>query len=402
MRIGFDVTPLCVPQSGVGTYTANLLDNLAQNPSDVLVPLTHRPWQVGAAEVVAGPGPVRLNKTVWMQAVLPWQLKRLGLEVCHYTNSVSPVWSPCPSVVTIHDMTLWLFPEYHGRRRLLAMRPFIPLAARRAAAIITVSESARRDIVRILRVPEEKVHVIYEAPAPHFRRLESSPKLESLREHLGLPERFILHVGTIEPRKNLVRLIEAFARLRQAGESCTLVLAGQRGWRDEAVFATAERLELGDAVRFLGYVSPDTLVALYNLATVAAFPSLYEGFGLPIVEAMGCGTPVVTSSRGALAEVAGEAAEFVDPTEVESIAEGLRRVLDHPTRHAELRAQGIDRAAQFSWAAAARQTRLIYALAAGERAQETALRAPFPSVSWVSGGDPHLSPGDDRPGATRA
>lgn len=402
MRIGFDVTPLCVPQSGVGTYTANLLDHLAQNPSDVIVPLTHRPLLGDAVRPVGGPGSLRLNKTVWMQMLLPLQLKRLGLDVSHYTNSVAPVWSSCPSVVTIHDMTLWLFPEYHGRRRLLAMRPFVPLAARRAAAIITVSESARRDIVRILGVPEEKVHVIYEAPAPHFRRVAPHPKLDSLRDHLALPERFILHVGTIEPRKNLVRLLEALALLRRADPTCTLVLAGQRGWRDEAVFATAERLELGDAVRFLGYVSPETLVALYNLATVAAFPSLYEGFGLPVVEAMSCGTPVVCSTRGALAEVAGEAAEFVEPTEVESIADGLQRVLDDEARHAELRAQGLERAGGFSWAAAARRTRYIYALAAGERTQGAALRAPFPGVGWAPTGDAPLTPGDDRPGATRA
>ena len=394
MRIGFDATPLCVPQSGVGTYTASLLDQLERYTDDQIFPLMHRPLLVPDAAGGRRAGhPFRMNKTVWMQAVLPWHLRRRGLDVCHFTNNVAPLWSPCPSVVTIHDMTLWLYPEYPGRARKLSMRPFIPPAARRAAAIITVSESARRDIVSILGVPEEKVHVIHLAPAPHFRRLEPGPKLEAVRRQHELPQRFILHVGTIEPRKNLVRLLEAFARVRQASvEPCALILAGQRGWHDEAVFATAERLNLGDAIRFLGYVSPDTAVALYNLATVATFPSLYEGFGLPVIEAMKCGTPVVTTTRGSLAEVAGEAAEFVDPTDVGSIAAGLERVLNDADRRAELRARGLERAAQFSWAAVARQTRLIYAQAAGERVPEALPRAPLA---------PYPA-GDDRPGATQA
>jgi glycosyltransferase involved in cell wall biosynthesis len=369
MRIGFDVTPLCVPQSGVGTYTSNLLDHLEQCADDQILPLTHRPWHIDASRSPNGHVPFfRLNKTVWMQTVLPRQLARLGLDVCHFTNAVAPLWTPCPSVVTIHDMTLWLFPELHGRRRLLAMRPVIPLAARRAAAIITVSHSAKRDIVSILGVPEHKVHVVYEAPAPFFRVLERDPKLEAIREHHELPERFVLHVGTIEPRKNLVRLLEAFAQFRRdTGESHTLILVGQRGWRDEAVFSAAERLALGNAVRFLGYVSPDTLVALYNLADAVAFPSLYEGFGLPVVEAIVCGTPVVASANGSLAEIAGDAAEFVNPMDVESIAAGLQRVLVDRTRHVELRTKGLARASLFSWGQAAIQTRQIYTAAVQDR-----------------------------------
>jgi glycosyltransferase involved in cell wall biosynthesis len=300
---------------------------------------------------------------------------------------------PCPSVVTIHDMTLWLYPECHGRKRLLAMRSLIPLVARRAAAIVTISESAKRDIIEILRVPAAKIHVIYEAPAPHFQRLADRQALEQVRRDHDLPERFILHVGTLEPRKNLVRLLEAFAliRRRSAGR-CGLVLVGQRGWKDDEIFATAERLALGDDVRFLGYVSPETLVSLYNLATVAAFPSLYEGFGLPAVESMSCGTPVVTTTRGSLGEVAGDAAEFVEPTDVESIAEGLWRVLDDPARQIELRLKGFQRAALFSWAEAASQTRAVYACAVGQQEQAAERRPARPTLPTA----------DDRPGTARA
>jgi glycosyltransferase involved in cell wall biosynthesis len=368
MRIGFDVTPLTVPQSGVGTYTLNLLEQLVRRGEDVIVPLSHRMPEgdhalPGDSVGLMGRGGRGLNKTAWMQVVLPWQLARMEIDVCHFTNNVAPLFTPCPSIVTIHDMTLWLFPEHHYHARLLAMRPFIPLAARRASAIITVSHSARQDITRILRVPPEKVLVIHEAPSPLFRPLPPGPTLDQVRCRYELPASFVLYVGTIEPRKNLVRLLEAWARLNQNGRTGhALVFAGSRGWKDGEVFATVERLALGESVRFLNHVTAADLVALYNLADALTFPSLYEGFGLPVVEAMACGTPVLTSGMGALGEIAGGAAEFVDPHSVESITEGLHHLLSSPSRRAELRACGLARAATFSWEKAAAQTRELYAM----------------------------------------
>jgi glycosyltransferase involved in cell wall biosynthesis len=296
-----------------------------------------------------------------MQVLLPWQLSQKGIEVTHFTNSVAPLLSPCPMVVTIHDMTLWLFPQHHYRRRLVAMRPFIPLAARRAEAIITVSESAKRDIVRILDVPKDKVHVVYEAAPPAFRRLPDGSALAAVREKYELPEDFFLYVGTIEPRKNLVRLLEAFAALRQ--RRCTphiLLMVGSRGWKDDEVFATVDNLDLNEVVRFVSHVPTCDLVALYNLADALAFPSLYEGFGLPVVEAMASGTPVLTSTSGSLGEIAGEAAQFVEPTSVESISDGLEQLLHDRGRRGELREAGLARAASFTWEATAARTREIY------------------------------------------
>ncbi|MGH2543464.1 MAG: glycosyltransferase family 4 protein [Ardenticatenaceae bacterium] len=366
MRIGFDITSLTVPQSGVGTYTLNLLEQLAYEEQDEVVLLSHRPPQREYAISdcrVALPwwGRGGINKTLWMQAILPWQLSRMGVTVSHFTNNVAPLLTPFASIITIHDMTLWLFPEHHYRRRLLAMRPFIPLAARRAAAIITVSHSAKRDIVRILGVPAEKVHVVYEAPAAIFRLLPPGAALERVRRKYDLPEHFALYVGTIEPRKNLVRLLEAWACLRRRTEGRqTLLFVGSRGWKDREVFATVERLALGDSVRFLNHIPTSDLVALYNLADALTFPSLYEGFGLPVVEAMACGTPVVTSATGSLLEIAEGAAEFVEPDSIESITEGLQRVLSSPALRAELRAHGLDRVTTYSWEHAANLTRQLY------------------------------------------
>ncbi len=370
MRIGFDITPLTVPQSGVGTYTVNLFEELRVVLGDDLLPLIHRPLHDPAmmqgcrdSLVPWGRG---MNKTVWMQTLLPWQLAHARTTVAHFTNSVAPLVAPCATVVTIHDMTLWLFPEHHYRRRLLAMRPFVPLAARRAAAVITVSHSAKADIVRILGVPQEKVHVIYEAAPPAFMPLPPDICLEAVRARYHLPERFLLYVGTIEPRKNLVRLLEAFATLRASGRiPHDLLFVGARGWKEDPVFEAVERLGLGDKVRFMNHVPTADLVALYNLADALAFPSLYEGFGLPVVEAMACGTPVVTSEQGSLGEIAGDAAQFVDPLSVPSIAHGLEAVLAHPAWRAELRQRGLARVRDFTWRGAAAQTRQVYEAVAG-------------------------------------
>ena len=354
MRIAFDVSALRAPQSGVATYAANLLDHLERLDGDEILPIAHRPVDMPRACIP-------LNKTLWMQALLPLQLSRLAPDVCHFTNSVGSWWTPCPSIVTIHDTTLWLFPRYHPRRRLLSMRPFIPLGAARARAIIAVSAATKRDVVRTLKIPEAKVHVVYEAPAPHFRPLVRGEALEAVRSRYNLPSTFVLYVGTIEPRKNLSRLLQAFEVVHRDGfGKQVLVLVGSRGWHDAAILTAAERLGLDGVVRLLGRVPVDDLVALYNLADAVAFPSLYEGFGLPVVEAMACGTPVVSSPNGSLSEVVGDAAELVDPTNVESIATGLRNVLSDPDHRAALRAAGLAQAARFSWETAAEQTREIY------------------------------------------
>ena len=294
-----------------------------------------------------------------MQTVLPYKLLHDSVDVCHFTNSVAPLCTGCPTVLTIHDMTLWLYPGYHYRKRLLTMRPLIPVAARRARAIIAVSESVKADIVRILGVPADKVHVVYSAPSDQFRRLPPDATT-AVRRKYALPEQFVLYVGTIEPRKNLVRLLEAFASLPNRPPA--LVIAGARGWKDQQVFAAVERLGLQHSVHYLGYVPQEELIVLYNLARVLAFPSLYEGCGLPVLEAMACGTPVVTSRRGGLVEMAGDAAEFVDPTSVQSIANGLQRVLTDPYRQADLRENGYAQVRRFSWRATAARTWQIYAM----------------------------------------
>nr|WP_290668999.1 glycosyltransferase family 1 protein [Ardenticatena sp.] len=365
MRIGFDLTPLCGQPTGVGVYAAHVLAHIAPLLDEPIVSLAHRAvqWPVGVPRPATHQmtPPFAMNKTLWMQLCLPWQLHRAGVQLCHFTNSVAPLLSPVPLVVTLHDASLWLYPDYHYSRRLLTMRPLIPAVVRRARMVVTVSHQASRDLMRVLGLPREKIRVIYEAPSPFFRPLAPGAWMAGVRERYRLPERFVLYVGTLEPRKNLVRLVRAVARLNQeAGVACGVVLVGPRGWKDEAILAAVAEARRATTVCLLGYVPLEDVRALYNLAAVFAFPSLYEGFGLPVLEAMACGTPVITSRGGALEEVAGDAAMLVNPTDETEMVSALASVLCNDDLAMRLRAAGLARAAQFDWRRTAQETIALY------------------------------------------
>jgi glycosyltransferase involved in cell wall biosynthesis len=300
------------------------------------------------------------NRSVWMQWTLPRDLAWLQPDVCHFTNSLAPLRAPCPMVITLHDMSLFVHAGLHPLKSQLFVRPIIPAAARRASAIITVSQHAKQEIVAGLRVPPEKVHVIYEAAAPQYRMIDDAAELDRVRQRYVLTRPFVLYVGTIEPRKNLTRLVTAFAKVRRQYPDLELILVGQLGWKYASLLKAIEDLNLGQAVRRLGYVPNDDLPALYNLARALAFPSLYEGFGLPVVEAMACGTPVLTSNGSSLAEIAGSASYLINPLDVVDIAHGLRCLVTDDAQHTQLRAAGLRRAAQFSWQRAAEETVRVY------------------------------------------
>lgn len=368
--VGFDATPLEVRQrSGVSHYAAQLLAALVGRDDG-------RRYALLASRSLMGPIPdgtlgqigTRLpNRWLWMQFVLPAVLARLRPEVCHFTNSVAPLASPCPFVITLHDMSLFLHSRTQPRKSLVLIRTLIPRVVRRAAAIIAVSHSTRDDILSVLGPPPEKVHVVYEAPGPEHRVIREGTELDRVRHRYGLSRSFVLAVGTVEPRKNLGRLVQALAEVRRRGRTEELVLIGQLGWKYRALLRQIDRLNLGNAVRFLGYVPDEDLPAVYNLASVLAFPSLYEGFGLPIVQSMACGTPVLTSNRSAMAEVGAGAALLVDPTKVDALADGLERLLADRDLREQLRAAGLSRAAEFSWSSvAARTVQLYEAIPAGK------------------------------------
>jgi glycosyltransferase involved in cell wall biosynthesis len=303
------------------------------------------------------------GRIAWEQLRAPVALRQEQIDVLHGMAFVVPLLSPCPTVVTVLDLSFLRFPEAFKGFKRAYLTLMTRLSVRRAAKVIAISESTRQDVIELLGVPPERVVRIYCGTDPRFRPLPAD-EVAAFRQEKGLPSRFVLFLGTIEPRKNAVTLIEAFAALiaaeRRQTEDLQLVLAGGRGWLAEPVYARVEELGLQDRVRFAGYVPESEKTLWYNAATCFCYPSLYEGFGLPPLEAMACGVPVVTSNVSSLPEVVGEAALTVDPLDSAALCEALRHVLVDRVLRIELSALGPARARLFSWSEAARQTADVY------------------------------------------
>jgi glycosyltransferase involved in cell wall biosynthesis len=348
--------------SGVGHYTASLLQSLAQQEEALRYVLLLRSLPAAALsfplKIYSSSG--FLPRSLWMQFAVPRAVARFRPDLCHFSNSLAPLFISCPYVVTVYDMSLHLYPQMHPRKSLVLVKSLLPISVRRAAAVITISHSAKNDIVRLLGVPPERVHVVYGAPSAGFRPDLDPAELDRIRDLYGLHEPYILAVSTLEPRKNLTRLIGAFAILRRRGRREQLLLVGQPGWQYQPILQMIERLGLKECVRLMGYLPSDHLPGIYKMASAVAFPSVYEGFGLPIVEAMACGTPVLTSDRSSMAELGTGAAVLVNPYSEEEIENGLFRLLTEDPLREQLRAAGFSRASEFSWERAARDTVSLY------------------------------------------
>ncbi|MFQ6100186.1 MAG: glycosyltransferase family 4 protein [Anaerolineae bacterium] len=316
-------------------------------PSDVAITSLRSRWPTSRAAA----------RVVWEQLVQPWALHRIGADLVHGPVFVGPLLTPCPVVVTIHDLSFIRFPGLFQPANRLYLTVLTRLSARRARRLIAVSAHAAAESTRLLGVPPERVDVVYHGVDPAFRPLPDD-EVAAFRQRRGLPERFVLFVGTLEPRKNLARLVEAFARIHDG--RVRLVLAGGKGWFYDELFAKVEALGLSEEVILPGYVMNDELPLWYNAATVLAYPSLYEGFGLPVLEAQACGTPVLTSNVSSLPEAAGDAAVMIDPYDVEALAAGLSRLLEDEALRRELREHGLAHASQFTWSHTAQETARVY------------------------------------------
>lgn len=363
MRIGFDGTPLQYTRSGVGTYVDQLLRHLVPAcPEWEYLVYSNKPFtpnDLTGVQPFAGYFP--RSRWVWEQFKLPRIIDESGVDLCHFMNNSAPWGCRVPYALTIHDASLFLYSQYHPKARLLTQRLLMPQVAQRAKAIITVSQASRQELIDVLRLSPEKVHVVHNAVGHHFRPLRDEAMRAQLRQQYRLPPKFILYVGTIEPRKNLRRLLAAFARLQAHQPDYHLVLVGPTGWMmDGALERETAAADLSGKVHFLGFVPQENLAGIYSLATLFAFPSLHEGFGIPLLEAMACGTPVLTSNRSAMPEVCGTAALLVDPESVEEIADGLNCLLGSDAQREWHIGQGFERVRRFSWAQAARKTAAIY------------------------------------------
>ncbi len=298
----------------------------------------------------------RLLRIFWEQVVWPWQAWRRGLRLLHSMAFVTPLLAPCPTVITVYDLSFYHFPERFPVLQRLYLSSQTRRSCQRAQRIITISESSRQDVHRFLDVPLAQIDVVVPGVDPIYHPLPAAA-VAAFRQKQGL-ERFVLHVGTLQPRKNIPVLIEAMSRLDIP--ELKLVLVGGKGWLYDDIFRQVQALGLADRVIFTGYVPDDDLPLWYNAAELLVFPSVYEGFGLPVVEAMACGTPVIAANSSSIPEAVGEAGLLFAPDDVETLVNQMTAVLTSTDFQHTLRQQGLDHAQTFSWERAGRETAVVY------------------------------------------
>ncbi|MEX2314781.1 MAG: glycosyltransferase family 1 protein, partial [Thermomicrobiales bacterium] len=297
-------------------------------------------------------------RILWEQTVGATIARRYRLDLIHAPVNVTPLVTGSPRVVTIHDLAFHLYPEQYPGPKQRYLRLMTRLSVRRAARVIAVSEATRQDVIRLYGARPEMVVMVPNGVTDDYRPLPAE-QVEAFRATQGLPERFILFVGTLQPRKNLETLLRAYAQVADE-TGWELVVAGAAGWSYAPIFETARALGLAERVRFAGYVAGEDLPLWYNAAGMFVYPALYEGFGLPLLEAMACGTPVIAANTSSLPEVVGEAGLLVDPRDVAALADAIRRLAGSETLRAELGERGRQQATAYSWRRTAEETLAVY------------------------------------------
>lgn len=344
MRVAFDTTPLVLGGGGVATYARELLAGLGEQRDLDVIPVCHGPSAAvrgNLGRIIAGMG----RELLWHPRGLDHAAKAAGADLIHTPASLPVISRAVPVVMTIHDAIPWRHPEWFTRANALQQRHLVGRAARRATRIITVSQSARRDLIETLGIQSDRIEAVYEGISPSFAPRHRDP--EWLARRFAVTGPVVLSVGTPEPRKNLPSVLQAYARVVASIPSATLLLVGGHGWRN-ADLDTAIGRTPGRVVR-TGYIDFHELTRVYASADCLLFPSLMEGFGFPPLEAMASGTPVVCSDQPSLPEIVGEAAITADPMDVDGLASGVATILTDRRIAEDMRQRGLAHAASFTW-----------------------------------------------------
>lgn len=370
--IAIDYTPAWEQGGGIGRYVRELCAALARLDGKT----DYRLFVAGARrdQLPAAPGPnyawrptpvtPRTWARIWHRARVPYPIEAITgrVSLLHATDFTLPPTLPgTRTLLTVHDLSFVRVPETASPSLRAYLDAVVPRSVRRAEHVLADSEATRDDLIALYDTPPSKITVLWSGVDSRFAPITGTATLQAVCDRYHLPDDpFLLSVGTVQPRKNYTRLIEALARLREDIPGLSLVIAGGKGWLEDPIYAALDQYKLRDAVVFTGFARDEDLPALYSLARAVALPSLYEGFGLPVLEAMACGTPVVTSNLSSLPEVAGDAALLVDPLDVDALTDALRRLISDESLRASLRQRGLARAAAFTWERAARQLLGVY------------------------------------------
>lgn len=369
MRIGLDGAALVEPKTGIGHYVYELAQHLARSrPEDSFELISHYQFhseaiagvQDGLPNLAVTYHPVGKITGRWWSIGLPAYLRRAALDIFHGTNYEIPLWGRRPAVLSIHDLSRFLHPDTHESKHVKRSRRLLPLMARRATMIITPCESVRKEVCETLGTPAGKVSAVPYAHRACFTPLPPT-ECRPVRERLGVEEEFLLYVGTIEPRKGLLTLLQAFeSLLRETTFRPQLVLAGKTGWLNDEVFTRLRNSPAKNRILLTGYLPDSDIQALYSSAGIVVYPSVYEGFGLPPLEAMACGAPVIVSAIPAVMETVGAAALLAEPRDANSFARQIIQLLGNPQARSALSAAGRLRASSFSWEKTASGTYEVY------------------------------------------
>ena len=370
MRIGIDYTAAVRQGAGIGRYTRELVRALAELDRDNDYALFaaasgHRllaknwPPNFRTRSV---PLSDRALAILWHRLRLPlWvELATGPVDIFHSPDFVLPPVRRAKTVLTVHDLSFIRYPQCADANLRAYLNQVVPRAVHQADLILADSQNTEGDLVELLGVEADKIEVLYPGVEDRFHPIEDQALLEEVRKRYNLPYQFVLGLGTLQPRKNFMRLIEAYSLLVSRHHALQLVIAGGKGWLYNEIFATVERLGLEEKVVFPGFVADEDLPALYNLTDLFVFPSLYEGFGIPPLEAMACGTPVITSDASSLPEVVGEAGLMVEAKDVEALAGAMKRILEDNALRERMIAKGAEQASKFTWGGAAFRLLSLY------------------------------------------
>lgn len=368
MRIGIDTTALPSQPVGAGNYIINLVRSLISYDSEYefvvfalqsrqqlfdLPPTPGLHWQLF-------PDVPPARRLLWEQTTFPGLVRQAHIDLLHSPHYTRPYRLHCPSVVTFHDMTFFLFPRLHTTAKRIFFSNAIRMSARRANALIAISESTRQDAIRLLEIPPGKISAIPLGVDDSFHPIGDEVLLADVRQRYNLPEEFILYVGVVEPRKNLPLLLNSYKTLVSEGIKLPLVIVGRFGWMYNELLRQIDNLGLKNQIHFTGYVPQADLPIVYNLADVFVYPSIYEGFGLPPLEAMACGTPVITTAISSMPEHVGDAGILVPAEDEWALSRAIQKVLTDRTLREQLKMKGPRQAANFTWERTAQETLQVY------------------------------------------